>query len=49
MLSFLEGIEAYTLALFTRVLRMNVEDVRSLLAKTHTDIRNKKLRTYFWL
>lgn len=49
MLCFLEGIEAYTLALFTRVLGMDVEEVRDLLAKSYADIRNKKLRIYFWL
>jgi hypothetical protein len=49
MLCFLEGIEAYTLAPLTRVLGMDVEEVRDLLAKSHADIRNKKLRIYFWL
>lgn len=49
MLCCLEGMEAYTLALFTRVLGMSVEEVHNLLAKTHKDIRNKKLRIYFWL
>lgn len=49
MINFMEGLEGYCLALFTRVLGMGVEEVRQLLESAKRDGRNRKLRIYFWL
>jgi len=47
VLNFLEGMESYTLALFTRVLGMSAEQVRSLVDEAKKDVCNRKLRWYF--
>lgn len=47
VLNFLEGMESYTLALFTRVLGMSAEQVRSLIDEAKKDVCNRKLRWYF--
>ncbi|RPB08023.1 S-adenosyl-L-methionine-dependent methyltransferase [Morchella conica CCBAS932] len=49
MINFMEGLEGYSLALFTRVLGMEVEKVRELIEGAKRDGMNRKLRIYFWL
>ena len=49
VLNVLEGVEAYTLALFTRVLGMSAEEVRELVERARADVCNRKHRWYIWL
>lgn len=42
-----EGLEAFTLRLFTGVLGWNAEDVQRLLEKVRKDIRNPRIHAQF--
>lgn len=42
-----EGLEGFCLALLTRALGWRKDEVDILVAKTTTDLRNKKIHAYF--
>ena len=42
-----EGLEAFTLRLFTQVLGWTTEDVHVLLSKVRKDVRNPKIHIQF--
>ena len=42
-----EGLEAFTLRLFTGVLGWNAEDVQQLLERVRKDIRNPRIHAQF--
>ncbi|KAI9802514.1 MAG: hypothetical protein M1833_001586 [Piccolia ochrophora] len=46
LLQILEGLEAFTMALFTRILGWSTEEAQVMLAQVRKDLRNQKIHSY---
>jgi hypothetical protein len=49
MVNFLEGLEALSMALFTRALGWTTEDVEVFLVQVRKDIKNRNIHAYYKL
>lgn len=47
MVNLLDGLQGFTMALFTRVLGWSVEQVELLLVDIRKDVQSKKIHTYW--
>ena len=45
--NFLDGLPAFTLAIFTRILNWSMEETEVMMAGVRNDIQNKSIHAYF--
>jgi len=49
MVNFLDGLQALTVALFTRALGWTLPEVEAFLVDVRKDIKNRNIHSYYYL